>query len=309
MASYAPLEYAPLEIGSFTAVTADRLELGEGPRLLADGTVVCVDILTGRLLRVPDTDGGTLSELARLHDPLGAVAPVSPVEGSRSRWAAATGMAFAALDSDGQVVHTADLLARPGGAQRTNDAACDATGRMWAGTMAYDATPGEGALHRWDTDGSVTCVLDGLTIPNGPVFSPDGRTLYLADSAQGVVEAFTVDTSSGELSERRVVFRVDAAEGSPDGMTVDSEGCIWSAIWGGGHIRRYTPDGELLQRIDVPARQPSAVCLTGRHLIVTTAAHGMTTPGPWDGAVLRATCRTAAPSAAPYSPTASELRH
>lgn len=297
---------ARLEIGPFTPVTADRLELGEGPRLLADGTVVCVDILTGRLLRLPDTNGGTLDELARLGEPLGAVAPLHSAPGNRTRWAAATGMAFAVLDADGQIAQKIDLPHRAGGPQRFNDAACDAAGRMWAGTMAYAATPGEGALHRWDTDGTVTCVLDGLTIPNGPVFSPDGHTLYLADTAKGTVEAFPVAPATGELSQRRLVFRVDPADGSPDGMTVDSEGCIWSAIWGGGQVRRYAPDGQLLQRIEVPARQPSAVCLTGHHLIVTTAAYALAAPGPYDGAVLSAPCTVAAPPARSASPALAD---
>ncbi|MEV5551382.1 SMP-30/gluconolactonase/LRE family protein [Streptomyces sp. NPDC052309] len=131
-------------------------------------------------------------------------------------------------------------------------AVCDPAGRMWAGTMAYGVSPGAGALHRWNTDGSVTCVLDGLPLPNGPVFRPDG-------------------------------------------MTVDSDGCIWSAIWGGSQIRRYSPEGQLLQSVDVPALQPTAVCLTGQHLIVTTAAYGPADPGPWDGAVLRASCTATAP--------------
>lgn len=144
----------------------------------------------------------------------------------------------------------------------------------------------------------MTRVLDGLTVPNGPVFSPDGHTLYLADSAAGTVEAFRVDPGTAELSDRRPVFRVAPEDGSPDGMAVDSDGSVWSAIWGGGQIRRYSPRGQLLQTVDVPALQPTAVCLTGQHLIVTTAAYGLADPGPWDGAVLRATC-TATAAATP----------
>ncbi|WP_306191816.1 SMP-30/gluconolactonase/LRE family protein [Streptomyces sp. MK5] len=292
-------------VGTFTPVTPDRLELGEGPRLLSDGSVVLVDILTGRLLRLPGDETGSLVELARLAQPLGAVAPLGAVGPGSRGWAAATGMAFAVLDEGGRIVRTIAVAPQAGGPQRMNDAVCDPAGRMWAGTMAYDATPGAGALHRWNTDGSVTCVLNGLTIPNGPVFSPDGRTLYLADSAAGTVEAFSVDPDTAGLSDRRPVFRVAPEDGSPDGMTVDSDGCIWSAIWGGSQIRRYSPQGQLLQTVDVPALQPTAVCLTGRHLVVTTASYGLADPGPWDGAVLRASCTATAPvtPSAAASPT------
>ncbi|MER6015873.1 hypothetical protein [Streptomyces bluensis] len=53
-------------VGTFAPVTPDRLELGEGPRLLSDGSVVLVDILTGRLLRLPQVDTGALDQLAYL---------------------------------------------------------------------------------------------------------------------------------------------------------------------------------------------------------------------------------------------------
>ncbi|MDT0268696.1 SMP-30/gluconolactonase/LRE family protein [Streptomyces sp. DSM 44915] len=293
--------YQPPDVGPFRPITTERLRLGEGPRLLPDGTVVLVDILTGRLLRLPTTPGAEPTTLARLSDPLGAVAPL-PFADGRTGWLAATGLAFAVLDPDGRVVRSTPVPPRPGGAQRMNDAACDRAGQMWAGTMAYDATPGSGALHLLDTEGTVTTVLDGLTIPNGPALSPDGRTLYLADSAAGTVDAFTVTPGTVQLADRRPLFHVDPAVGSPDGMTVDSQGCLWSAIWGAGQIRKYAPDGTLLGIVEVPAAQPSSVCLTGRALVVTTASLGLANPGPYDGAVLSAPCSASAPPAAPASP-------
>jgi sugar lactone lactonase YvrE len=294
----------PIDVGDFRPVTDDRLQLGEGARRLEDGTVVVVDILTGRLLRLPAEPepeaepGGTAECLARLPGPLGAVAPLAAPDG-RAGWLAATGMEFAVLAPDGTPVRRFPLPPRTGGEQRMNDAVCDPAGRMWAGTMAYDGTPGAGALHLLDLDGSVSTVLEGLGIPNGPVLSPDGSTLYLADSAAGTVEAFAVDPATARLSGRRLLFRVDPGEGSPDGMTVDTDGCLWSAIWGAGQVRRYAPDGRLLQTVRVPAAQPSSVCLTGGHLVVTTASVGLADPAPWDGAVLRAGCRAPAPAALP----------
>lgn len=178
-----------------------------------------------------------------------------------------------------------------------NDAVCDTRGRMWAGTMAYDATANAGALHRLDDDGTVTTVLDGLTVPNGPAFSPDGSTLYLADSAVGTVYAYRLEQSTGELSDRRDFIWMRPDAGSPDGMTVDEEGRLWVAVWGAGQVHCYAPDGTPLLKIGLPAVQPTSVCLTGQSLIVTTARYGLSAPGPWDGAVLAAPCGIAAPTA------------
>ncbi|MFB4426176.1 SMP-30/gluconolactonase/LRE family protein [Streptomyces sp. QL37] len=292
------------EVGPFRPRTEDRLELGEGPRLLADGTLVLVDILAGRLLGAPAEGDRPFEEMARLDVPLGAVAPLDGgVSGApgRTGWLAAAGTAFVVLDSSGQVVRRVGEPEGAGPGLRMNDAVCDRAGRMWAGTMAYDGTPGAGALHLLDTDGSVRTVLGGLTIPNGPAFSPDGRTMYLADSAVGTVDAFTVGLTDATLSDRRPLFRVDPAVGSPDGMTVDTEGRLWSAIWGAGQIRCYAPDGTLLLAVPVPAVQPSSICLTGEHVVVTTAAVGLEEPGPLDGAVLMARCDATAPAACPAS--------
>ena len=72
-----------------------------------------------------------------------------------------------------------------------NDGACDPQGRFWAGTMAYDEAPGAGSLYRLELDGRCTQVLTGLTISNGIGWSPEGTTMYLADSGTGDVNALT----------------------------------------------------------------------------------------------------------------------
>lgn len=91
------------------------------------------------------------------------------------------------------------------------------------------------------------------------------------------------------------------AVGRPDGMTVDTAGRLWSAIWGAGQIRCYAPDVTLLLAVPVPAVQPSSVCLTGEHLLVTTAAIGLEEPEPLDGAVLIARCDAIALAVSPAS--------
>lgn len=150
-------------------------------------------------------------------------------------------------------------------------------------------THGAGSLYRTDPDGTVVRVLDGLTIANGPAFTADGATMYVADTAAGTILRCRVDPVSGDLSgvpDTFALLRDD--EGSPDGMTVDEEDCLWVALWGAGTVRRYHPDGHLLRTVTVPAPHPTSVCLhpADNHLLVTTARHGVRNPTPADGSVL-----------------------
>lgn len=165
-----------------------------------------------------------------------------------------------------------------------NDGVTDPYGRFWAGSMAYNNAPGAGSLYRADPDGTVTRVLGELTVPNGPAFDADGTTMYLADSARGVIHRFAVDPASGQLGGQTDFAVVE--EGSPDGMTVDAEGFLWSAIWGAGQVRRYAPTGELDRVVNVPAVQPTSICVVGDRLVVTSATVGLAAPGALDGAVL-----------------------
>ncbi|MGW0936356.1 SMP-30/gluconolactonase/LRE family protein [Streptomyces sp. NPDC002666] len=280
--------------GAPAALWQDRLELGEGIRVV-DGRVVLVDILTGRLLTGPDDRTAALTELARLPEPLGAVAPVN---GRPGHWIAAAGTGICLIGPDGRP----EWLARPedGAAaeMRMNDATADPQGRFWAGSMAYDATEGAGSLYRTGHDGTVERVLADLTVPNGPAFTADGRAMYLADSAKGVIRRYPVDPDSG-LPGAPDTFAV-LEEGSPDGMAVDADGGLWTAVWGTGTVHRYRADGTPDRRIALPAVQPAGLCLDGDTLYVTSARHGLTAPGPLDGAVFRVRVDVPGPPTAAY---------
>ncbi|ASR35853.1 gluconolaconase [Prauserella marina] len=268
----------------WTAWPGQRFELGEGARVF-DGRLSVVDILSGRLFELPGDGAAGPRLLVSLEEPLGAVAKLAG-----GGWIAAAGTGIAVLGENG----TVRWLARPeDGAttpMRMNDGVADPGGRFWAGSMACDGTSGAGSVYRVGTEGTVRRVLDGYTVPNGPAFTADGATMYLADSAEGIIYRFAVDPDTGDPGEREVFATVEGA--SPDGMTVDAEGFLWSAMWGGGEVRRYAPDGELAERLPVPVTQPTSVCLTGERLVVTSATVGLAEPGDLDGAVLSAPCAT-----------------
>ncbi|MFL6130361.1 MAG: SMP-30/gluconolactonase/LRE family protein [Mycobacteriales bacterium] len=273
-------------------VSAEVAELGEGARWDADaGELIWVDIVAGVLRRAVE-DGGALRTVATVMvgEPLGAAAPVaSPARGHRpGGWLLAAGRGFRHLDPGGQVTTLLDT--EPDGV-RMNDAACDPQGRFWAGSMAADPMSpdqgaGRGRLLRCDPDGSVHVVLPHSTIANGLGWSPDGRTVYHADSGPGVVTAYPVHPATGALGPGERLIEPD--RGVPDGLTVDDEGALWVAVHGAGEVRRYSPAGEPLAVIRLPVSQPTSVAIggaSGRRLFVTTAWEHLEHPEPDAGRV------------------------
>ena len=257
--------------GEAVVCTTDQHLLGEGARWDARrGELLRVDIIAGRVYRDRVGDNGALGPVGSYQLPgtVGAIAPVQDDPG----WLLAAGRGFVHLAPDGRLRPVAGEVAPAG--TRMNDAACDPQGRFWAGTLADDHHPGGGALYRLDGNGQTELMLDGLTISNGLGWSLDGATMYLADSGPRVVHALGFDAEQGTISDGRVLIQVAEELGAPDGLTVDADGDLWVAIWGGGRVHRYSPDGVLRQALLVPAAETTSCAFAGpglHRLYVTTA--------------------------------------
>lgn len=259
-------------------MTEPVTEHGEGPVWMWGG-LRWVDMLAGDMLAL---DARTAA-VERTH--LDAVAAV--VRPRRSGGlVAAVENGFLLFDAEGEVERRIPVL---DAGIRMNEGACDPDGRFYAGSMAWDAAPGQGGLYRLDPDGSVHVVLTGVTISNGLAWSPDGATAYYVDTPTGQVDAFDHHPTAG-LTGRRCVVAIDPAHGAPDGLTVDAEGYLWVALWGGGAVHRYAPDGRLDARLTVPVRQVTACTFGGPDLddlYITTSRFGLDEPEPAAGAVFR----------------------
>ncbi|WP_119355357.1 SMP-30/gluconolactonase/LRE family protein [Azohydromonas sediminis] len=185
--------------------------------------------------------------------------------------------------------------------QRFNDGKADALGRLWVGTYSEDGRTGEAALYRFAA-GRLEHVAGGIGASNGLAWSPDGRTMYWADTRAHVVYAFDFDVSGGTLSRQREFARFaprDAAApaaygGRPDGAAVDADGGYWIAMYEGARLLRFAPDGTLSREVPLPVRSPTMPCFGDddlKTLYVTTARKGLGADElarePWAGAVLR----------------------
>ncbi|OUE25007.1 L-arabinolactonase [Clavibacter michiganensis] len=253
-----------------------RAEHAEAPLWdTARGTLLWADQYAG-ILREATFDPVTLAvgpvSATHVGGPLGAV--VRHAEGGHVL-AARDG--FVRLTADGALIPMADVLPADGIRRRMNDGEVDPRGRLWAGSMAFDKTPGAGALYLLDR-GVATTVLEGVTISNGTAFSADGSEMLYIDTTTQQVRRFRV-TDEGGLADPEVVVEIDPADGHPDGMCLDDEGFLWVALWGGGEVRRYSPAGEHVGSVRVDAPQVSSCAFVGPDrdvLVITTSQEGYT---------------------------------
>lgn len=176
-------------------------------------------------------------------------------------------------------------------AMRYNDGRADRQGRLWVSTVRDDMNLTETDDNGWfrlDETG-LEQMLFSVGIPNGTAFSPDGKTMYRAQTWSRRIFCYDYDPTTGIPSNERVFATVPDQYGMPDGATVDDQGAYWVAIAappGGaaatGGVARFTPDGKLDRYVDFPVPMVTMVAFGGSDLstlYVTTARLEMFMPG------------------------------
>jgi D-xylonolactonase len=163
---------------------------------------------------------------------------------------------------------------RPG--NRLNDGAVDQKGRLWFGSMDDGETEPSGALYRFHR-GTLSLMDSGYVITNGPAVSPDGRVLYHTDTLARRIYAFDLDKDGG-LANKRLFVEIEDGAGYPDGPVVDQEGSVWTGLFGGWGVRRYSPQGKLQQAVRFPVANVTKLAFGGPDLkttYATTARKGL----------------------------------
>jgi len=160
---------------------------------------------------------------------------------------------------------------------RLNDATTDGRGRILFGSMDDSEGDLTGRVYVLDESGVADTGLPPVSITNGPAVSPDGRTLYHTDTLGKVIHAVEIN-DDGSLGAMRVFATIEEGAGYPDGPVVDSEGCVWTGMFFGWGVRRYAPDGTLLETVKLPVSNVTKIAFGGPDLktaYVTTARKGL----------------------------------
>jgi sugar lactone lactonase YvrE len=156
---------------------------------------------------------------------------------------------------------------------RTNDGKVAPDGRFWWSTMDDAGGARPGRIYVTDGDGFTEPAIEGVHIANAISHTPDGRTLYLADSTRQTIWAY----DAHDLTRRRV-FAQFSGDDHPDGSALDADGFLWVAVWGGWRVVRLAPDGSVDREVRMPVEQPSCPAFGGPDLAtlyVTSAWEGL----------------------------------
>lgn len=179
-------------------------------------------------------------------------------------------------DDDYKWLHRGEVEGRP---LKLNDLTVGPDGSMYGGSAHLDSC----TLFRFNSDGTAEIIDDGLELCNGMGFSPDLKTFYSTDSPKHEIYKWDYNLVTGAITNKRVFTTIPDTWGIPDGMTVDAEGFVWSAIWYGGMVVRFDPDGKEERRVEFPAAQTSSAMFGGKdlnELYVTSATSGSDDPTP-----------------------------
>ena len=241
--------------------------LAECPVWTPDGYLTWVDAFAGKV-HTSALDDPARDRVAA-HD--GTVGSVTPVAGGT--WVIGLNQQVWLTDAAGTRSRLLAEIEHAHPDHHLNDAKADPDGRLVIGSVnEREGTPTAGLFQL--TPGGYRTLRGAMQLSNGLDWSPDGRTFYFTDSTAQLI--FSAGYRDGSLTGEKVFARVDG--GVPDGLAVDAEGGVWSAVWGGGRIDQYAPDGRRIGVIRVPAPHVTSLAFGGHDLttmFITTARDGL----------------------------------
>jgi len=252
---------------NYTLVSEAQCETGESPVWVAEESALYwLDIPVGKIYRW-HASSDALSQW-QMPEMVGSMAMCT-----HGGWIVAmeTGIYQVQLNPNGACTHTklADVE-HPIQPMRFNDGRCDRQGRFLSGTMFNDTKAGKnvGSLYQFGNGHQLTRLMDDLIVSNGLAFSPDGRTMYLADTytSRQTVWAFDYDVDTGTPHRQRVFVDMHQHLGRPDGAAIDADGCYWVCATDAGLVSRFTPEGKLDQSLAVPTAKPAMCAFGGDNL-------------------------------------------
>lgn len=247
--------------------------LGEGPTSggKSNSKVMWVDIIGQKLLTKSLVSGETTEQ--SFNEQIGFALPG---EDDGIVIGLASGAKFVSKNND-EIDLPSWRTILPDSAQtpvRWNDAKVSPDRQLYAGTMAFDATPEAGGLYRISADGrKIDVLIPKVSISNGLDWSPDATSFYFIDTLKYSVVKY--DYNSSGITNPTTLISFPQGDVLPDGMCVDADGGLWVAFWNGGCVERYEPNGKLSERIQLPVKNVTSCAFAGPNLetlIITTAS-------------------------------------
>jgi len=150
-----------------------------------------------------------------------------------------------------------------------NDLAIDAQDRVYASDPDWSNDTGQ--LWRVDPDGTATLLEADMGTTNGIEVSPGDAHLYVGESAQQRIWVYDLD-AGGNLANKRLL--IEFPDYGLDGMRCDVDGVLYVARYGKGVVARISPDGEVLDEVQLQGAKPSNLAFggpDGRTCYVTVA--------------------------------------
>ena len=163
------------------------------------------------------------------------------------------------------------VLAHEPRMNQPNDLAIDAKGNLYASDPSWAKVTGQ--LWRISKKGKVKLLADDMGTTNGIEVSPDGKTLYVNESRQRNIWAFSIK-KDGSVEEKRLLKKFE--DHGFDGMRCDAKGNLYVTRHGKGTVVILSPEGKILKEVDVLGANPSNLCFggpDGRTVYVTEVEH------------------------------------
>jgi sugar lactone lactonase YvrE len=274
---------------AWRTVIAQPDELGESPIWHPEERLLYWVDIPARQVRRADPATGTVESWAMPTEP-GCIAPI---RGGGLVLALRDGV-YRASSWRGPLVPVArfnhDLATT-----RFNDGKADPEGRFWAGTMYEPRDARKAELYSIDMRESngnggkplVQLKAHNAIIANGLAWSPDAKTVYWADTPNHVIHAWDWEAEGNVMTRHRVFQQFPGKPdgwlpgqpgygGRPDGAAVDVEGNYWIAMFEGGRLLKFAPDGNLVTEFSLPVRCPTMPCFGDadlKTLYVTSARY------------------------------------
>jgi sugar lactone lactonase YvrE len=253
---------------SVSIVYDEPAELGEGPQYeVSRDTLWWFDIVGRTLLEHRFATAETI-----VHPLPFMASELAIIDDHRQLIASENGLYIRDVASGTLTLHTP--LEADNSVTRSNDGGVHPCGALWIGTMGKKAEKGAGAIyHFWR--GELRKLYANITVPNAISFTPDGGTAYFTDTRTELLQRVAVDPGTGlPLGEPTIAHDQRGKKGDLDGAIVDRDGTIWIALWGAGLLNAYSPSGELVRSIAIPASLATCPAFVGPksdRLIVTSA--------------------------------------